>query len=152
VWAAVRELAAAGSTVLLTTQYLEEADQLAGRIALLTAGRVVAEGTPGELKARVGDDWIELRLATPADAATAAGLAGPFACGEVRTDEVDRVVRIPVREHAHGLLDVAGALRDAGVVPADVTVRRPSLDEVFFALTGAGTAEATAAATEGAAA
>jgi ABC-2 type transport system ATP-binding protein len=152
VWAAIRELAEAGSTVLLTTQYLEEADQLAGRIALLTAGRVVAEGTPGELKARVGDDRIELRLATPADAATAAGLAGPFACGEIRTDEVDRVVRIPVREHARALLEVAGALRDAGVVPADITVRRPSLDEVFFALTGAGTAEATAAAAEGAAA
>lgn len=69
VWAAVRELVDGGTTVLLTTQYLEEADQLADRVCLLDAGRVVAEGTPAELKARLGDDWLDLELATPDDAA-----------------------------------------------------------------------------------
>jgi len=134
VWTAVRQLVGGGTTVLLTTQYLEEADQLADRITLLAGGKVVAEGSPDALKARMGTDWIEVHAAAAEDLARIAECGRGITRAAVRVDGLR--VRIPVVDRTAGLLELAVLLRDARVTPADIEVRRPSLDEVFVALTG----------------
>jgi ABC-2 type transport system ATP-binding protein len=137
VWSAVDALVAAGTTVLLTTQQLEEADRLADRIVMLNHGRVIAEGSPAELKARVGTDWLEVVLADPEDAQRAAALARAVAIGEVTADPRSHVVGIPVADRATALVAFAAALRDSDIAPHDINLRRPSLDEVFIQLTTA---------------
>ncbi len=132
VWAAVRELVAGGTTVLLTTQYLEEADRLATRIAMLWHGRVVREGTPDELKATVGDDWIDLVFDDPAQARAALPVVLRHADGEPRTDELR--ISVPVKQRTKALVAVSAALAAEGVEPAEVNLRRPTLDEVFLEL------------------
>jgi ABC-2 type transport system ATP-binding protein len=134
VWSAVRDLVRAGTTVLLTTQYLEEADQLADRVSMLRAGRVVAEGTPDELKAQFGGDWLDLVLADPGDVQKVLALVERLADGEVRVE--DLTVSVPVRDRTKALVEVATALRDVRIEPEDITLRRPTLDEVFLHLTG----------------
>ncbi|GAA3015252.1 ATP-binding cassette domain-containing protein [Streptosporangium longisporum] len=136
VWAAVRDLVDAGTTVLLTTQYLEEADRLADRIVMLGAGRVVAEGTPEELKSALGGDWLDVVLADAGDAETTRALAARVASGEVQVDAGACRVSVPVSERTRALVTLVTALGDAGVEPVDVTLRRPTLDEVFLHLTG----------------
>ncbi|MEV8635278.1 ATP-binding cassette domain-containing protein [Streptosporangium sp. NPDC051023] len=136
VWAAIRDLAESGTTVLLTTQYLEEADRLADRVSMLRAGRVVAEGTPDELKAAIGGDWIDVVLSGPADLDTARTVAARIASGEPHTDEAARKVSVPVAERTRALVELVTALNEAGVEPEDITLRRPTLDEVFLRLTG----------------
>ncbi|WP_433376488.1 ATP-binding cassette domain-containing protein [Streptosporangium sp. CA-115845] len=145
VWSAIRDLVGSGTTVLLTTQYLEEADRLADRITMLGAGRVVAEGTPEELKSAIGGDWLDLVLADPGDVAGAEALAARVASGGILVDAESRRVSIPVAERTRALVTMATALGDAGIEPVDVTLRRPTLDEVFLHLTGG--AEHTAART-----
>lgn len=132
VWAAVRALVAAGTTVLLTTQYLEEADALADGITLLDAGRVAATGTPEDLKGRVGGDWLEITPSDPADLPALAGIAGRV--GE--PVERNGVMTVPVTDRTRDLVTVSAALASAGIEPLDLAVRRPSLDEVFLQLTG----------------
>jgi ABC-2 type transport system ATP-binding protein len=130
VWAAIRDLVGAGTTVLLTTQYLEEADQLADRICMLLAGRVVAEGPPAQLKAAMGGDRIDIAVAT---AEETAGVAAAVRTAGVGEPEVDGTrVSIPVADGTRALVLVAGALGEHGLAPADVTLRRPTLDEVFL--------------------
>lgn len=127
-WDLVRELVAQGATVLLTTQYLEEADQLADRITVIDKGRMVAEGTPAQLKAAVGDERAELAFADAATAAHGASILAVPADGEVvsvRTDGSAAAVR--------HLLDRLAA---RGVEPLTITLTKPSLDDVFLALTG----------------
>jgi oleandomycin transport system ATP-binding protein len=133
-WTTIRELVAEGSTVLLTTQYLEEADQLADQIVVLDHGRVLAEGTSDQLKARAGGQVLEVR---PADgdlsrvAAVLAGVAG----GSPAVDADTRLVTVPAADP--GLLaEVVRRLDAAGVAVADLALRRPSLDDVFLRLTG----------------
>ncbi|WP_342666868.1 ATP-binding cassette domain-containing protein [Streptosporangium amethystogenes] len=145
VWSAIRDLVGSGTTVLLTTQYLEEADRLADRITMLGAGRVVTEGTPEELKSAIGGDWLDLVLADPADVAGAEALAARVASGGILVDAESRRVSIPVAERTRALVAMATALGEAGIEPIDVTLRRPTLDEVFLHLTGG--AEDTAART-----
>ncbi|MFE4952414.1 ATP-binding cassette domain-containing protein [Leifsonia sp. NPDC056665] len=112
-WAIIRDLAAGGVTILLTTQYLEEADQLADRIAVLDHGTIVAEGTAVELKARVGGEVVELR------------------------DAADEVVReLPTDGTVDGLRDAIEVLDRLGVPGASIAIRKPSLDDAFLALTG----------------
>lgn len=130
VWEAVRALAAEGTTVLLTTQHLEEADRLADRIAVVDGGRVVAEGTPTELKDALADDRIEVVLRAPADVGVAAALLERVAVGAVDVDVDALRVSAPVRDRMGALAAVVGEL-DA----EDVTLRRPTLDEVFLELT-----------------
>ena len=135
-WDIVRELVADGTTLLLTTQYLDEADQLADRIAVIDGGKAIAEGTPAELKASVGGQRILLTLAKGADSAVAAKALAPFATGTFIPNGRGRLIEVPVAA-ADGLAtDVLRALDAAGVSVSDISVRSASLDDVFLTLTG----------------
>ncbi|MCP9994287.1 ATP-binding cassette domain-containing protein [Streptomyces albogriseolus] len=136
VWDAVRALVDGGTTVLLTTQYLEEADQLADRISVIDTGRVIAEGTPDELKRRIGGDRVDVVVRRAGDLRAAAGVLAPVAAGEVVTDEDTRQISVPVRDRAAALADVVRVLDTAGIAAEDIALRRPTLDEVFLHLTG----------------
>ena len=132
-WDTIRGLVAEGCTVLLTTQYLDEADQLAGRIAVIDRGRKVAEGTPDELKASVGNSTLQLRLAPGADEEAARRIVRRIAGAEpVLTPESGRM-NVPL-DNADRAADVLIALRQAGVAIASVSVAQPTLDEVFLAI------------------
>ncbi|WP_217924066.1 ATP-binding cassette domain-containing protein [Miltoncostaea oceani] len=133
-WDEVRRLnRESGTTVFLTTQYLEEADQLAGRVGIIDGGRIVAEGTPEALKAEVGDPTLEIALADPADHDRAASALSPFGAPVPARPGVV-AVRLP--GGAGALPAVVRALDAAGVVPAGLDVARPTLDDVFAAKTG----------------
>ncbi|WP_412518479.1 ATP-binding cassette domain-containing protein [Actinomadura madurae] len=135
VWDAIRALVGGGTTVLLTTQYLEEADRLASGISVIDRGRVIAEGTPDALKARLGGDRIEVVLDDPGSLTTAAGIVGKVAAGEVDVDAETLRVGAPVSGRAAALTEAVRALDEAGVAVADIGLRRPTLDEVFLHLT-----------------
>ncbi|MFF1724679.1 ATP-binding cassette domain-containing protein [Streptomyces sviceus] len=135
VWAAVRSLVGGGTTVLLTTQYLEEADQLADRIALVDRGRVVADGTPDELKARTGGDRIDVVLRDAGQLGAALALL-PVPSEGVSVDPDRRLLSAPVTDRMAALSAVVRALEAAGIEAEDVNLRRPTLDEVFLHLTG----------------
>lgn len=137
VWAIVRRLARAGTTVLLTTQYLEEADQLAERIAVTDHGRVIAEGTAAELKARVGSGVLRLTLRDAAQAEQAARIATRLGL-EAHAQDDPRLLQVPLSD-TEAALPLLSALTAEGVPPADFAYGQPSLDAVFFALTGHGT-------------
>jgi ABC-2 type transport system ATP-binding protein len=139
VWDAIRTLVHGGTTVLLTTQYMEEADQLADQISMLAHGRIVAGGTPSELKARAGDDWIELVPRDAADVARVAQVVAPWASGNIRS--ANGRVQVPVIDRTTSLLATASALRDSGIAFQDISIRTPTLDEVFLQLTGSTAAE-----------
>ncbi len=133
-WGVIRELVADGVTLLLTTQYLDEADELADEIVVIDHGRVIAGGSAAELKAQVGGARLELTLSAAHDAA--AGALDPFIAGPVHISHDGRRLRAPVRSAAGLASEVVRALDGAGVSVDDVEVRQPSLDDVFFALTG----------------
>ncbi|MFF8394209.1 ATP-binding cassette domain-containing protein [Streptomyces sp. NPDC016172] len=133
VWASVRSLVGGGTTVLLTTQYLEEADQLADRISVVDAGRVVAEGTADELKAETGGDRIDVVLRNAGQLGAAVALL-PLAGVSVDPDR--RLLSAPVTDRMEALSGVVRALQEAGIEAEDVALRRPTLDEVFLHLTG----------------
>ena len=137
-WSFIRELVADGTTVLLTTQYLDEADNLADDIVVIDHGKVIANGTPRELKARMGADVLELHL-EDAEALehTAAALRG-IGSGEPTIDIGDRRITLPVHQGAADLMSAVRRLDEQGIVPSDLSLRRPSLDDVFLALTGRG--------------
>jgi ABC-2 type transport system ATP-binding protein len=136
-WRLVGELARQGTTVLLTTQYLEEADRLADSIVVLDRGRVIASGTGEQLKAQVGGDRLEMRTPPGTDPwALAAAMAG-LGTGEPTVDRPDGRVVIPVADGSAALPKVANRLANAGLRVSDLAVRRPTLDDVFLTLTGA---------------
>ncbi|WP_317441804.1 ATP-binding cassette domain-containing protein [Streptomyces collinus] len=135
VWASVRSLVGGGTTVLLTTQYLEEADQLADQISLVDRGRVIADGTADELKARTGGDRIDVVLRDALQLAAAVALM-PFAADDVTVDTDRRRFSAPVTDRMGALTQVVRALESAGIEAEDIAVRRPTLDEVFLRLTG----------------
>jgi ABC-2 type transport system ATP-binding protein len=135
-WVIVRQLVADGTTLLLTTQYLDEADQLAGRIAVIDGGRVIAEGTPAELKGSLGGQRLLITLAEESDASAAAAALTPFATRPVSQNEGDKLIEVPVTA-ADGLAtEVVRALDAVGVKVTDIAVRGASLDDVFLTLTG----------------
>jgi ABC-2 type transport system ATP-binding protein len=135
-WAAVRGLAAAGTTVLLTTQHLDEADHLAGRIAVVDRGRVIAEGTPATLKATVGGERVQLTVAPGSGLAAASDVLGRHADGQPQVDPAGRTVQALVPHAARRMPDIVRDLDRAGVLLDDLAIRRPSLDDVFLTLTG----------------
>ncbi|GAA4444719.1 ATP-binding cassette domain-containing protein [Phytohabitans houttuyneae] len=135
VWAAVRALVADGTTVLLTTQYLDEADQLAGQISVLDRGRVVASGTPDELKSRIGGDRIDVVVRADADLAPAAAVLKEIAHAEPELDPDSRRVSAPVRDRVAALTEAVRALDARGIAVEDIALRRPTLDEVFLRMT-----------------
>ncbi|MFE6285704.1 ATP-binding cassette domain-containing protein [Streptomyces sp. NPDC057877] len=136
VWESVRDLVARGTTVLLTTQYLEEADKLASRITVIDQGRAIADDTPDGLKNRVGGDRIEVVVAERADIARAVKVVARVSDGEPESDETELRVHAPVADRVAALTDVARTLQDEGVRVEDIGLRRPSLDDVFLRLTG----------------
>ncbi|HEX2033022.1 MAG TPA: ATP-binding cassette domain-containing protein [Chloroflexota bacterium] len=136
VWEAVRELVAGGTTVLLTTQYLEEADQLAARIAVVDHGRVVAEGTPDELKTTTGGDRVDVVMRRVQELPAAAAIVDRVAAARAEVNRDTRRISAPVRRRVSALTEVLRALEDAGLEAEDIAVRRPTLDEVFLHLTG----------------
>ena len=131
----VRALVAQGTTVLLCTQYLDEADQLAGRIAVIDHGKVIAEGPPAQLKASVGQGALHVRLLDPERRPEAERLLAGLVGSPVRLESDPAALSVPVA-HADAASDVIAALSRAGVGLADFSVGQPSLDEVFLALTG----------------
>ncbi|MGX2995365.1 ATP-binding cassette domain-containing protein [Streptomyces sp. JNUCC 64] len=136
VWEAVRRLVAGGTTVLLTTQYLEEADKLASRITVIDRGRAIADDTPDGLKDTVGGDRIEVVVTEAADLPRAARVVSRVVEGEPETDATERRVHAPVVDRVAALTEVARTLQDEGVQVEDIGLRRPSLDDVFLRLTG----------------
>ncbi|MER6978139.1 ATP-binding cassette domain-containing protein [Streptomyces carpinensis] len=133
VWAAVRSLVGGGTTVLLATQHLEEADQLADRISVVDAGRVIADGTADELKAATGADRIDVVLRDAGQLGAAVALLPMTA---VSVDPDRRLLSAPVADRMAALSGVVQALQEAGIEAEDVALRRPTLDEVFLHLTG----------------
>ncbi|PKO13463.1 MAG: daunorubicin/doxorubicin resistance ABC transporter ATP-binding protein DrrA [Chloroflexi bacterium HGW-Chloroflexi-10] len=136
VWSVIRSLAASGTTILLTTQYLEEADQLSDRISILQAGRVIAEGSPDQLKSTLGGDWIDISLGAGVNPDSVIEIVRPFASDDIRIDPQLNRVSIPVTNHTQSLVKVAGAISLANIELTDIVLRRPTLDEVFIHLTG----------------
>ena len=144
-WVTIRELVSDGTTLLLTTQYLEEADVLADRITVIDDGRIIAEGTSDELKTKVGGDRIDLHVEQQEQLKAAAeALAG---LGDPIINEDTRVLSLPVTAGASVLPEVVRRLDEAGIAMLDLALRRPTLDDVFLTLTGT-TAESAAAAEE----
>jgi ABC-2 type transport system ATP-binding protein len=145
-WDLIAELVRDGTTTLLTTQYLEEADLLADRIAVIDHGSVIAEGTPDELKQRMGGDRIEVEVADLADVPSAIEALWPLCADGCKVRHHEQTVTLPVAEGARLVPEVVRAMDAAGVVITDVGMRRPTLDDVFLNLTGHRAEDAPAAA------
>lgn len=137
VWAAVRALALAGTDILLTTHYLDEADQLADQVVVIDHGRVIASGTLSELKASIGQDLIEVAVTDPGQLAAAAQIVSAVTSGPARPEPTGQRVTAPAPAGAGQLGEVIARLADASIEIDEIGLRRPTLDEAFLALTGA---------------
>jgi ABC-2 type transport system ATP-binding protein len=135
-WDAIRALVAAGTDVLLTTQYLDEADQLAQSIVIVDKGRAIAQGSPAELKARAGRDVVEVHARRPADLDRLAAALVPVGRGEPRLDLPGRRLTVPVEGGTAAVTAAVRVVEGLGVEVDDIGLRRPTLDEVFLTLTG----------------
>ena len=133
-WATIRELVADGTSLLLTTQYLEEADELADNIAVIDGGKVIAEGTSDQLKQTLGGDRIDVHVTQASDTKRAAGVLADL--GTPTLDEEEGRISLPVTNGSSALADVVRRLDDADIAIVDLALRRPTLDDVFLTLTG----------------
>ena len=141
-WHVIRELLRHGTTLLLTTQYLEEADRLADDIVVIDHGRAIARGTPDELKRQVGGERIELIVNSPDDVTAAHGALAPVATGEVIVGDDRRTLTAAVTDGAASLMAALRRLDAEGIDVHDVGLRRPTFDDVFLTLTGRAAQEA----------
>ncbi|MGI5157811.1 ATP-binding cassette domain-containing protein [Microbispora sp. CA-102843] len=135
-WDTISERVAAGSTLLLTTQYMEEADHLADQIMVVDHGRAIARGTADELKDRIGGNRVELTVTDAAELETARQALARFAVGAMRTVPESLQVTVPVTDGPESLRQILGRLADTGVRVRDAGLRRPTLDDVYLTLTG----------------
>ncbi|WP_311765172.1 ATP-binding cassette domain-containing protein [Streptomyces zingiberis] len=136
VWESVRSLVAGGTTVLLTTQYLDEADKLADRVSVIDRGRAVADDSPAALKRQIGGDRIEVVVREPADLAAASRIIARVSSGEPDGDPETRRIAAPVTDRVGALTHVVRTLQDERITVEDIGLRSPTLDEVFLHLTG----------------
>jgi len=142
IWAIVRELVGEGTTLLLTTQHLEEADQLAEQIVVIDHGRVIAQGTGNELKDRVGGQILEVELTSASQRDRAQAVLAEVGCGDPEPGQRPDQLTLPApRDGLELIEDAAGQLRRAGIGVSDLGLRRPTLDDVFLQLTGAAPSE-----------
>jgi ABC-2 type transport system ATP-binding protein len=141
-WDVIADLVRGGTTLLLTTQYLEEADQLADRIAVIDHGTVIAQGTADELKDQVGGERLELTVAEASQVEAARGALAPLGAGEAQVDRDGRRLTVPVDGGSAVLVAAIRELDAAGVTVSDIGLRRPTLDDVFLSLTGHAAEEA----------
>jgi ABC-2 type transport system ATP-binding protein len=144
-WQVIKELVSGGATLLLTTQYLEEADLLADEILVIDHGRAIAQGTADALKAQVGGERVEVVVGSPDQVGAARDVLASLAVGEVAVEEHTRRLTAPVSGGGSVLVEALRRLDDAGVSVLDVGLRRPTLDDVFLSLTGRTTADDAAA-------
>ncbi len=135
-WQLIHQLVAEGTTLLLTTQYLDEADELAHRLGVIDQGKIIAEGTPDELKERLGGDRLQAGPANPADMSRVTAILASVGDGEPYVDERRQVVSVPVADRITSLLAAGQAFEDESLTLSDLSVSRPSLDDVFLAITG----------------
>ena len=135
-WTVISELVREGATLLLTTHFLDEADQLADSIAVIDHGRVIAEGTPDELKRQVGGERLELVVKSESDIAKAAEVLTGIGMGHVEIDHQARHLIVPVSDGGMALFEAVRAFDELGIVPFEFGLRRPTLDDVFLTLTG----------------
>jgi ABC-2 type transport system ATP-binding protein len=135
-WTTIQELVAVGSTVLLTTQYMEEADRLADDIVVVDHGRRIAHGSPDDLKIQVGGERVETVLANSGDIAPAKAIIASLCLGDVRVDEQDRSLTAAVTDGPNALQQVLLRFAEANIHIVDIGLRRPTLDDVFLSLTG----------------
>jgi ABC-2 type transport system ATP-binding protein len=133
-WETIEARVARGTTVLLTTQYLDEADRLADRIAVIDRGRVIAEGSSDQLKDQIGGEWLDVTLESRTEAEAAIAALEPIAAE--RPGMVDGVLRVPIRQRRGTIVDAVHRLNEVGIGIDDVAMRRPTLDDVFLTLTG----------------
>ena len=136
-WNIIKDLVKTGTSILLTTQYLEEADELADKIAVVNKGKVIAEGTSQQLKSSLGGDIVEFQLQKLADKEKAFGAVGKFAKTKLDFDEQSLMLRVPVATGSKGLMSIVQSLNDNKLVVNELSLHRPSLDDVFLSLTGA---------------
>ena len=143
-WDIISSLVSEGTTVLLTTQYLEEADQLANQIVVVDHGRVIARGTADELKTQVGGERLEMTIARGGDINLAVQALRPYSAGDIQVDATARRIVVPVSNGAQLLATVVRDLDAVRISLDDLALRRPTLDDVFLTLTGRSVAEETA--------
>ena len=135
-WEVIEDLISEGTTVLLTTQYLEEADQLANRIVVLDHGNVIAKGTSNELKSQVGGDRIEIIVESAADVSKAAIAIAEFGSAPAITEDLTKTILLPVAGGSTAIVNIVRKLDENKISIADIALRRPTLDDVFLSLTG----------------
>jgi ABC-2 type transport system ATP-binding protein len=135
-WSVIEDLIAEGTTVLLTTQYLEEADQLANRIVVLDHGNVIAKGTSNELKSQVGGDRIEIVVDSAEDVTKAAIAISEFGSAPAITEDLTKTILLPVAGGSTAIVNIVRKLDENKISIADIALRRPTLDDVFLSLTG----------------
>jgi ABC-2 type transport system ATP-binding protein len=140
-WEVVSDLVAEGTTVFLTTQYLEEADHLAHQIVVIAHGRVIARGTADELKTQIGGERLELTVAAGFDLGVALQVLRPHSSGQMQCDSVHRHLTVPVKQGAQQLSSIVRDLDAAHIPVDDLALRRPTLDDVFLSLTGSAPTE-----------
>jgi ABC-2 type transport system ATP-binding protein len=135
-WSVIEDLIAEGTTVLLTTQYLEEADQLANKIVVLDQGNVIAKGTSNELKSQVGGDRIEIVVESAQDVSKAAIAIAEFGSAPAITEDLTKTILLPVAGGSTAIVNIVRMLDENNISIADIALRRPTLDDVFLSLTG----------------